>query len=131
MAVIPIVRCRHLRRSLPFYTTTLDFTLASGRGDDLIDDPGIAILARGGDSLILSSHSGDGEFGQAIVVTTDDVDVLVEGYRQRGLVVPVRPESPVHSGPIDQSWGTREFYLDDLDGNTLRFVQKRDGVVGS
>jgi len=24
---------------------------------------------------------------------------------------------------IDQSWGTREFYVDDLDGNTLRFAQ--------
>ena len=26
-------------------------------------------------------------------------------------------------GPIDQIWGTREFYVNDLDGNTLRFVQ--------
>jgi catechol 2,3-dioxygenase-like lactoylglutathione lyase family enzyme len=130
MAVIPIVRCRQLSRSLPFYTTTLDFTLASGHADDLVDDPGVAILTRGGDSLILSSHTGDGEFGQAVVVTTDDVEGLVEGYRQRGLVVPVRPESPVHSGPIDQTWGTREFYLDDPDGNTLRFVQRTDEVAG-
>ena len=29
----------------------------------------------------------------------------------------------VHEGPIDQSWGTREFYVDDPDGNTLRFTQ--------
>jgi hypothetical protein len=29
----------------------------------------------------------------------------------------------VHEGPIDQTWGTREFYVEDLDGNTLRFTQ--------
>jgi hypothetical protein len=27
----------------------------------------------------------------------------------------------VHEGPIDQSWGMREFYVTDEDGNTLRF----------
>ena len=26
--------------------------------------------------------------------------------------------------PIDQSWGTREFYVDDPDGNTLRFIEQ-------
>jgi hypothetical protein len=29
----------------------------------------------------------------------------------------------VHEGPLDQSWGTREFYVDDPDGNTIRFTQ--------
>lgn len=29
----------------------------------------------------------------------------------------------VHEGPIDQTWSTREFYVDDPDGNTLRFTQ--------
>ena len=35
------------------------------------------------------------------------------------------PNAPkqVHEGPIDQTWGTREFYVDDPDGNTLRFTQ--------
>lgn len=38
---------------------------------------------------------------------------------------PGNPDSPqgVHEGPINQSWGTREFYVDDPDGNTLRFTQ--------
>jgi hypothetical protein len=38
------------------------------------------------------------------------------------------PEAPqlVHEGPVDQTWGTREFYVDDPDGNTLRFVQHSD-----
>jgi catechol 2,3-dioxygenase-like lactoylglutathione lyase family enzyme len=77
---------------------------------------------RDGDSLFLSSHSGDGVFGQAIAVAVDDVDRLFRTFRSRGLA-PGRPESPVHCAPLEQSWGTREFYVDDPDGNTLRFVQ--------
>ena len=71
------------------------------------------------------SHRGDGEFGQAIAVLTDDVDALFRKFRTRGLQTPGNPEAPtaVHEGPIDQSWGTREFYVDDPDGNTLRFTQ--------
>jgi len=30
----------------------------------------------------------------------------------------------VHLGPVDQTWGTREFYVTDLEGNTLRFMQR-------
>ena len=46
-------------------------------------------------------------------------------FRGRGLVTPGDPDAPehVHEGPIDQSWGTRELYVDDPDGNTLRFTQ--------
>jgi hypothetical protein len=32
-------------------------------------------------------------------------------------------ESPVHQGPLDQSWGIREFYVTDPNGNTLRFQE--------
>jgi hypothetical protein len=73
----------------------------------------------------LSSHRGHGEFGQAIAVLTDDVDALFRKFRARGLRTPGNPEAPtmVHEGPIDQSWGTSEFYVDDPDGNTLRFMQ--------
>ena len=129
MAIIPTIRCRRLAVSLDFYTTTLDFARTDGQGEADVDDPGFVVLTRDGDSLCLSSHRGDGEFGQAIVVTTDDVDALVEKFRARGFVVPVRPESPVHSGPTDQTWGTREWYVDDPDGNTLRFTQlpRQDG----
>jgi catechol 2,3-dioxygenase-like lactoylglutathione lyase family enzyme len=123
MAIIPTVRCRSLRHSVAFYTGVLDFTLADG-GDDL-DDPSACTLSRGGDLLFLSSHGGDGEVGQAIVVATADVDAVFRRFRARGLRTPGNPEAPehVHEGPIDQTWGTREFYVDDPDGNTLRFVQ--------
>lgn len=123
MAIIPTVRCRSMRKSLAFYTGVLDFERVDG--DDDMDDPSYSLLARGGDQLILSSHRGDGAFGQAIVITTGNIDALFRSFRERGLRTPGNPDAPahVHEGPIDQSWGTRELYVDDPDGNTLRFTQ--------
>ena len=121
MAIIPTVRCRNMRKSLAFYTGVLDFEHVDG--DDVLDDPSYSVVARGEDRLILSSHRGDGKFGQAVVVTTENIDELFRKFRERGLRTPGNPNSPVHEGPIDQSWGTREFYVDDPDGNTLRFTQ--------
>ena len=123
MAIIPTVRCSNMRASLAFYTGVLDFERIDG--DDNPGDPSFNVLSRDGDRLFLSSHRGDGAFGQAVVVTTDDVDALVRKFRARGLRTPGDPDAPtqVHEGPIDQSWGTREFYVDDPDGNTLRFTQ--------
>ena len=125
MAIIPTVRCSRMRASLDFYTGVLDFVLVDAGEDGAVEDPVHCTLARGDDWLFLSSHRGDGAFGQAIVVTTPDVDALFRAFRGRGLRTPGDPEAPdeVHEGPIDQTWGTREFYVDDPDGNTLRFVQ--------
>ena len=123
MAIIPTVRCKSMRTALAFYTGVLDFAYVDG--DDDPSDPSFSVLSRDGDQLILSSHRGDGAFGQAIAVTTDDVDTLFGKFRERGLVTPGNPAAPehVHEGPIDQTWGTREFYVEDPDGNTLRFTQ--------
>ena len=123
MAIIPTVRCRCMAASLDFYTRILDFKSAEHETD--LCDPSCNILQRDGHPLYLSSHGGDGEFGQAIVVLTDDVDAVFRKFLARGLKTPGNPEAPqtVHEGPIDQSWGTREFYVDDPDGNTLRFTQ--------
>jgi catechol 2,3-dioxygenase-like lactoylglutathione lyase family enzyme len=123
MAIIPTIRCRNMSATLAFYTGILDFERADG--DDTLDDPSFSVLIREGAPVFLSSHRGDGEFGQAIAVLTDDVDALFRKFRMRGLQTPGNPDAPrmVHEGPIDQSWGTREFYVDDPDGNTLRFMQ--------
>ena len=112
-----------MRSSVAFYTGVLDFERVDG--DDSLDDPTFCVLARNGDFIFLSSHRGDGEFGQAIAVLVDDVNGLIRKFRVRGLKTPGNPDAPqmVHEGPIDQTWGTREFYVDDPDGNTLRFTQ--------
>src|SRR5262245_20407170 len=123
MAIIPTVRCGNMRASLKFYTAVLDFRRVDG--DDTLDDPCFSVLARGADLVFLSSHLGDAEFGQAVAVLVENVDALFRKFRARGLTTPGNPDAPrmVHEGPIDQSWGTREFYVDDPDGNTLRFTQ--------
>jgi catechol 2,3-dioxygenase-like lactoylglutathione lyase family enzyme len=123
MAIIPTVRCSRMKSAIEFYTRVLDFEPVDGDEDE--DDPSFRVLMRNGDPLYLSSHRGDGAFGQAVAILTDDVNALFLKFRQRGLKTPGNPEAPqeVHQGPIDQTWGTREFYVDDPDGNTLRFVQ--------
>ena len=124
MAIIPTLRCRNMRKSLEFYTAILDFERVDG--DDELEDPSFSVLARDGDHLYLSSHRGDGAFGSVVVITIDAIDELVRTLRKRGLRTPGNPDAPqhVHDGPIDQTWGTREFYVDDPDGNTLRFTQR-------
>jgi catechol 2,3-dioxygenase-like lactoylglutathione lyase family enzyme len=120
VAIIPTVRCSQMKLSKDFYTKVLDFTCADSH--ETTTDPSFAVLTRAGDSLFLSSHAGDGKFGQAVVVMTEDVDALFKKFLARGLVPPNR-DSPVHHGPTNQTWGTREFYVDDPDGNSLRFTQ--------
>lgn len=123
MAIVPTVRCSRMAASIAFYTQVLDFELVGG--DGVSSDPSFGVLMRDGALIFLSSHRSDGEFGQAVAVLTDDVDALVRKFRARGLRTPGNPDAAerVHEGPIDQTWGTREFYVDDPDGNTLRFTQ--------
>ena len=110
-----------MKKTIAFYTGVLDFKRAGG--DDDLTDPCFAVLSREDGYLYLSSHRGDGAFGQRIAVIVSDVDALFRKFRERGLKTPGNPDSPVHEGPVDQTWGTREFYVDDPDGNTLRFTR--------
>ena len=122
MPLIPILRCRSLATSLAFYTQVLDFEPADADG---AAERGFVVLSRDGGQLFLSSHAGDGCFGQAVVVPVDDLDDVVRRLRARGFEPPAGRGSPVHEAPVDQTWGTREFYVDDPDGNTIRFTERR------
>jgi hypothetical protein len=51
----------------------------------------------------------------------EDVDGLFSEYVERGPDTTGHGDSPVHRGPLNQTWGIREFYVTDADGNTLRF----------
>jgi catechol 2,3-dioxygenase-like lactoylglutathione lyase family enzyme len=82
MAIIPTVRCRNMKTSLAFYTGVLDFERVDG--DEELADPSFSVLSRNGDQLFLSSHRGDGEFGQVVAVMTDDVDSVCRKFRGRG-----------------------------------------------
>jgi catechol 2,3-dioxygenase-like lactoylglutathione lyase family enzyme len=118
MRLMPIIKCRDLSRSIAFYTQVLDFVLV-----DPTDTSPVIELANGDAFLQLSTMSGDSVFGVAINVLVDDVDARFQTYLSRGLDVAAHLDSPVHQSPVDQTWGTRELYVTDSDGNTLRFRQ--------
>ena len=80
-----------------------------------------SVFERGDCEIHLSSHSGDGKFGNTFYVFVEEVDNLFAKYLERGLVIQKEASSPVHHSSIHQSWGAREFYVDDPDGNTIRF----------
>ena len=119
MNIIPIIKCRNIKNSISFYIDILDFKLQSVWPES--GDPSFSILEKSGCEIHLSSHSGDGVFGNAVYVFVEEVDNLFAKYLERGLIIQKEASSPVHHSPIDQSWGTREFYIDDPDGNTIRF----------
>lgn len=118
MKIVPVIKCSDLKVSYRFYTDILGF--AAMHGDDPETDP-VIDLARSAARVQLSSMAGDSVFGVAINVEVDDVDPLFAEFLSRGLDNSGRENSPVHRGPIDQTWGSREFYVTDPDGNTLRF----------
>jgi len=122
MSIIPVVRSSQIMRSVAFYTEVLDFRLVGVWPEPA--DPGFAVLTRNGDELHLSSHGGDGAYGQSVTVLVDDVNELFARFRARGLDGSHKPDSPIHQGPTDQTWGTREFCADDPDGNKVCFTRR-------
>jgi catechol 2,3-dioxygenase-like lactoylglutathione lyase family enzyme len=121
MKIIPLLRCNKLKESIAFYTKVLDFTL---KYPSEADDEWVIDLINGDAEILLASM--DGTPRNAIYVRVDDVDALFKKYVNRGLIVPNNPASPVNNSPIDQTWGMREFYVNDPSGNTLRFATPID-----
>jgi catechol 2,3-dioxygenase-like lactoylglutathione lyase family enzyme len=124
MRSVPVVRSSDLLRSLAFYTGVLDFELKYPAYREQSLGNGVMDLVRDEAWVHLSVHRGDGEFGSSVILEVDapvEVDALFALYTTRGLDQAHRLESPVHLGPLDQTWGSREFCADDPDGNTLCF----------
>lgn len=118
MKAIPILYCRDMQEAIHFYTGVLDFKLkyAESSADDLVID-----LINGDAEIQLTRLEGDQKAGVAVNICVSGVDVLFQKYLMRGLDTSQKSESPVHQGPVNQTWGKREFYVTDPSGNTLRF----------
>jgi catechol 2,3-dioxygenase-like lactoylglutathione lyase family enzyme len=121
MKVVPVIRCSDLARSVRFYTQTLDFRRKWPAEQARDAANGVIDLIRDGAELQLSRHAGDGVFGSVNRIFVDDVDERYVTFRARGLDTTARPHSPIHTAPVDQTWGLREFAVDDPDGNRLCF----------
>ena len=121
MKIVPVIKSSDLRRSLYFYTEILDFKRKwpGYEGREMAN--GVIDLVRDGAELQLSRHAGDGVFGSVNRVFVDDVDERYATFCARGLDTTQRPESPIHTAPVDQTWGLREFAVTDPDGNNLCF----------
>jgi catechol 2,3-dioxygenase-like lactoylglutathione lyase family enzyme len=63
----------------------------------------------------LSSFSGDGVAGGVVNLIVDDVDAIHEEL--------VAKDVPIDLAPTDQTWGNREMYVKDADGNSVRFIR--------
>jgi catechol 2,3-dioxygenase-like lactoylglutathione lyase family enzyme len=120
MKMMPVVKCSDLERSLAFYTGVLDF---ERRWPNVPLEIGVVDIVLEGAEIQLSIHAGDGHFGSTVMLRVDNVDARFATYVSRGLDTTSRPESPIHCGPVDQTWGVREFVAEDPDGNSMRFGQ--------
>ena len=116
---IPIHHCADLERALAFYTNTLGASLEWRDHDP--PGPSFAAVRWRDHVIYLSSHAGDGVAGAATYVLVDDVDAVFAELRGRGYV-PRADRGPVYARPTDQTWGMRELYVLDPDGNCLRFA---------
>lgn len=120
--MIPVLIVRDMPEAIAFLTEILDFRLGFAAPPAA---PFYAVLHRDADELHLNlAHDGTPAGGAAFIIVCDDVDVLFDAFVGRGLAVPTRADSPVHQRPLDQTWGTREVYIDDPSGNTIIFQQR-------
>ncbi|WP_306591828.1 VOC family protein [Geothrix sp. 21YS21S-4] len=110
---VPLLHVSNARKAEAFYCGGLGFRKASSSAADGAD-PCYLALERDGVWLHLSSHAGDGVAGSAVNLFVEDVDALRAEFAGRGLPIPLEP--------TDQTWGNREMYLRDPDGNSVRFL---------
>lgn len=110
-SAVPVLHVTDSRRSADFYARLLGFTLEDNA--PVGPDPCYLVLTRDGVELHLSSHAGDGVVGGVAYLRVSDVDALHAEFLGRGV--------PIHVGPVDQTWGLREMYVRDPDGNSVRF----------
>ena len=114
-AAIPLVHVSSSRRAEDFYCHRLGFRREFvHRFDDSREDPCYMGLSRDGVWLHVSSFPGDGVSGGVVNLLVDDVDALHAELTGERVAIALEP--------TDQTWGNREMYVRDPDGNTLRFL---------
>ena len=111
---IPVLHVSNAAASERLYCDLLGFRLEfAHRGNEAKPDPCYTGLSRDGVWLHLSSFPGDGVAGGVVNFLVESVDALHAEFVAKGVRIEV--------APVDQTWGTREMYIKDADGNCLRF----------
>jgi catechol 2,3-dioxygenase-like lactoylglutathione lyase family enzyme len=111
---IPVLHVSKSLAAAEFYCGSLGFTREFAYRPFGGSDPCYMGLTRDDVELHVSSFPGDGVAGGVVFLLVRDVDELFKELRDRGVTIDLEP--------TDQSWGNREMYIHDPDGNSIRFV---------
>jgi len=115
LRAIPLLHVSNAASAVEFYASGLGFQVEfAHRPEGVEADPCYMGLSRDGIWINLSSFSGDGVAGGVVNLMVDNVDSLYAEFTAKHVEV----DTP----PVDQTWGSREMYVKDLDGNCLRFI---------
>jgi uncharacterized glyoxalase superfamily protein PhnB len=118
LVAIPLLHVSSSKGAEEFYCAGLGFTKEwDYRPAAPAHDPAYVAFRRDGVSLHVSSFSGDAVVGGAASFYVRQVDALFAEFTSRAV--------PIELEPHDQSWGNREMYVRDADGNSLRFIQAK------
>ena len=116
---IPLLHVSKSAEAEDFYCNRLGFRRRFAyRSDETKPDPCFLGLSRDGVWLHVSSFSGDGVSGGVAGILVDDVDALHAELVAKNVAIDLPP--------TDQTWGTREMYVKDADGNSIRFIRERN-----
>ena len=113
---IPVLHVSDSRAAEDFFKKMGFRARFAYRLDESRPDPCYMGVERDGVPLHLSSFSGDGVSGGVVYLAVEDVDALHRELVEKGV--------PIHLEPVDQTWGNREMYVKDADGNSIRFIQE-------
>jgi catechol 2,3-dioxygenase-like lactoylglutathione lyase family enzyme len=117
---IPVLHVSSSTAAEEFYCNRLGFRREFAyRNDETKPDPCYMGLARDDAWLHVSSFSGDGIHGGVVYLLVDDIDGLHAELRRNNVGIDLEP--------TDQTWGNREMYVKDPDGNSIRFVREGGG----
>jgi uncharacterized glyoxalase superfamily protein PhnB len=115
---IPVLHVSNSATAEDFYCARLGFRREFAyRVDETKPDPCYMGLTRDDAWLHVSSFSGDAIPGGVVYLLVDDVDALHAEF--------IAKDVAINMEPTDQSWGNREMYVKDSDGNSIRFVQEK------
>ncbi len=114
---VPLLHVSSSAEAEDFYCNCLGFRRRFAyRVDESKKDPCFMGLSRDGVWLHVSSFSGDGVSGGVASLIVDDVDALHAELVAKNVAIDLEP--------TDQTWGNREMYVKDTDGNCIRFIRE-------
>ncbi len=108
----PILMVTHMAASVRYYVDVLGFREADWGTDDFTcvnRDRAAIYLCRG----------GQGQPETWVWIGVEDVEELHGEFVAKGVRIDL--------APVDQTWGNREMYVKDADGNCIRFIQEGRG----